>query len=627
MKYTLLFVFSFLASSSFGQFYYEDFENGVPDEWTAENAWMGGTATTLSSSSFNIVDHGRFVGVNDDVNGATFNGSGLLISPKMDLSTLDDSYAISFEAYFLNSDFQGKDETAKLLASTDGGQNWTELYDIPESFEWQGVNVSLGSLAGQSEVWFAFEYDDGKGWNYGVAIDDVQIRQIFGRNIAVTDFSMPKYVPNDGDLYMDITIMNIGIEEVQTFDVVVDYKGNVFTINSGSPPLKFEEEFSFQVQVPFDYSETEFYDFDFVINNINGSVDLDQSNNSGNLNFATVADPPKKVTVGEEGTGTWCGWCPRGAVALDLMKEQYHDDFIGIAVHNGDPMVLAEYDDKLGVSGFPGMFIDRKLLIDPGEVEQYHIPNAKLVTPIGVDFEFDYNENSRFLQVFPSATIHTRLIGDYRFSVIITEDEVRGTGGAYDQANYYSNSQDLIDIHGLNWRDLPDPVPAEDMVYNEVGRAIIGGFEGIPMSIGDDLNNGDAVSYQIDYLIPAELDENNLNIVVIAIDALTGEVLNGKQKELFKTSSINEWPESLLAFNIQPNPAKDFANIQLQLNEASEVQVDLLDLFGRKLSSSKYGSLIGEKSINLNLENTVPGMYFVNILIDNQSVTRKLIVE
>ena len=51
----------------------------------------------------------------------------------------------------------------------------------------------------------------------------------------------------------------------------------------------------------------------------------------------TVTAYVQKV-VGEELTGTWCGWCPRGAVALENMRNKYPDTFIGIAVHGGDVM-------------------------------------------------------------------------------------------------------------------------------------------------------------------------------------------------------------------------------------------------------------------------------------------------
>ena len=621
-----LLFFCFLNLSVEAQFYSEDFENGIPDDWTAENAWTEGTANTLSSSSFSITDHGRFVGVNDDQLGASFDGSGKLIMPMLDLSTLDDSYAISFDAYFLNSDFQGKDETAKLLASTNGGQTWQELYDIEAAYEWQIINVGLGSLAGQSEVWFAFEYDDGNGWNYGVAIDEVRIRQIYQRNLGLETFSIPKYVPNVGDVFMDLNVLNLGIETVQSFDVVIDYDGNEYRSNINSFPIGFLETYEFQLLIPFAYDETELYKFDFRIENINGADDLDPSDNSGNLQFSTVANPPIKRTIAEEGTGTWCGWCPRGSVWLEYMKQNYEDDFVGIAVHNKDPMTLAEYDGALGISGFPGLKIDRKYTIDPGEVEQYHLENVKLVSPIGIDFDFDYNEVSRQLSVYPKATVHTRLSGDYRFGVILSEDEVVGSDGGYAQANYYSGSQDLIDVHGVNWRLLPDPVPADQMVYNEVGRALIGGFSGLFNSIGEELNNGDELSGSFDYSIPNTFNEQNLNIIVVAIDAESGEVLNGMEKELFMTSSVNEWPVELAEYSLSPNPASEFINLELNLSAKSDIQIEIYDQLGRMVSNQKIYNQNGLFVHQIDLNGYKEGMFLVKFFVNDNYLIEKLIV-
>jgi hypothetical protein len=77
--------------------------------------------------------------------------------------------------------------------------------------------------------------------------------------------------------------------------------------------------------------------------------------------FNTVSQIVEKNVVIEEGTGTWCGWCPRGAVAMEYMYDTYPTRFIGVAVHNADPMTVTEYDDGANLSGFPGCNVDRAL--------------------------------------------------------------------------------------------------------------------------------------------------------------------------------------------------------------------------------------------------------------------------
>ena len=43
----------------------------------------------------------------------------------------------------------------------------------------------------------------------------------------------------------------------------------------------------------------------------------------------------RKVVM-EEGTGTWCGYCPEGMATILRMKEKYPDNFIAVAIHDDD---------------------------------------------------------------------------------------------------------------------------------------------------------------------------------------------------------------------------------------------------------------------------------------------------
>ena len=71
-----------------------------------------------------------------------------------------------------------------------------------------------------------------------------------------------------------------------------------------------------------------------TISNINGQGQDD--NNTDDQKVITV-DPivpaTGKMVIGEEATGTWCQWCPRGAVYMDLFEQKYSIYWEGIAVH------------------------------------------------------------------------------------------------------------------------------------------------------------------------------------------------------------------------------------------------------------------------------------------------------
>ena len=68
----------------------------------------------------------------------------------------------------------------------------------------------------------------------------------------------------------------------------------------------------------------------------------------------------------EEYTGTWCGWCPRGAVGMAKMQEKYGEKFVGMVYHTDaskDPMVTTTPATEY--AGAPWGVLDRTLDADP----------------------------------------------------------------------------------------------------------------------------------------------------------------------------------------------------------------------------------------------------------------------
>ena len=85
---------------------------------------------------------------------------------------------------------------------------------------------------------------------------------------------------------------------------------------------------------------------------------------AGLMSLTAIANTPVHRPLIEEYTGTWCGWCIRGFVGMELMRETFGDDFIGIAYHNGDAMqITTNYPNN--VTGFPSAFLERNYSIDP----------------------------------------------------------------------------------------------------------------------------------------------------------------------------------------------------------------------------------------------------------------------
>lgn len=125
----------------------------------------------------------------------------------------------------------------------------------------------------------------------------------------------------------------------------------------------------------------------------------------------------------EEYTGLWCGWCPRGYVALETMRELHGDLFVAVAYHSGDDMGFKETTPS-HPSGYPAGYINRSASINLGQIytiwDTYrtNIPDAD----VAVDVEWTDDSHSAI-----KATAKTRFVKDfsdakYRVSYILVAD-------------------------------------------------------------------------------------------------------------------------------------------------------------------------------------------------------------
>ena len=109
-----------------------------------------------------------------------------------------------------------------------------------------------------------------------------------------------------------------------------------------------------------------------------------------------------KLVIGEQATGTWCQWCPRGHVAMNFMDRDYYGYFQGIAVHNGDPMTNTDYDNGIApyIGGYPSALVDRGTEIDPSDFEIDFL--QRIVTPVSATISNGAEQNGTTLDVsFP----------------------------------------------------------------------------------------------------------------------------------------------------------------------------------------------------------------------------------
>lgn len=433
-----------------------------------------------------------------------------------------------------------------------------------------------------------------------------------------------------------VKIRNLGTTNITSFDLTIDYNGNQIVENITGVNIAslayYTVDFSNAVNlVPGALNVTA------TISNVNGAgADNDAADDVKIVNINPVVPATGKVVVGEEGTGTWCQWCPRGAVYMDYMSDKYGDFFAGVAVHNNDPMAFDEYDVPMSAaigSSYPGGLVDRVADVDPSAFEQAFLDRIVVAPKAILEVGAQYNSTTGLLEVSVTADFQQAISGNYRLACVITEDEVTGTGAGWSQSNAYAGGGNGV-MGGFEL--LPNPVPASQMVYNHVARIILPGFDGLANSFPATVAAGEVHTINFNIDVPSNWDINELHIVGMLINP-SGDIDNAGYASLAQAQAngfvssttvigLNESiPQNQL--NLYPNPAKDVTNLSLTNLNNANVSVKITDINGRLIEAKNYGILNGNLILPININYLEKGVYLVELVVnDNIEITR-LVVE
>ncbi len=266
--------------------------------------------------------------------------------------------------------------------------------------------------------------------------------------------------------------------------------------------------------------------------------------------------PVHRVLV-EEYTGTWCGWCTRGLVAMHLLAETFGDDFIGVAYHNGDPMeIMASDEYPSPVSGFPSAYVERNYGVDPyygfdqsgfgiKDVVEYLMGELAVAS---IDVKADWADEAK-TQV--KAQVESNFVmnaagSDYGIEVMLVEDDMFGEAGtSWDQHNYYATMADQYGSEPNLGQLCNMGETIEGYHFNDVLVATSGVIdESLPEEIAANTPNTLEHSFNVDDIYntsyePLVQNKEKLNVVAIIVDRATGKVINAAKAHV-GTSAVNE---------------------------------------------------------------------------------------
>lgn len=609
----------------------EDFEGGeLPAGWTnlsdaTDGGWLYGT--DLSSLSFPIPDHTTYAGTNDDDCNCD-KSVDELITPTFQVPA-DGIHVLSFDAYFVDGDYDA-DETAKVLISNNGGDSWTELADLSGSGDWVSYDIVLSDYAGDS-VQVSFEYDDGGGWNYGYAIDDVSVAALPDYAVLNEQIVLPEiYTTEDGDFEVACYFTNNGAMEVTslTFNYTVDGGATVSSVVSGLSISTFETA---MVTSPDLYDAMTLGTKNIVAwaTEINGQAGIDTDQLDGDVQFTDQS--ALKIGLSETFTSNTCGPCagfnPPYQIELDdidanvlgsnyvAVKYQVDWPSPGTDVcYNND---IADRISYYSINAVPTTLVE-------SEVNNYDyagtaISWADAAENVSLQFQDLTTDNHGWVEI--TADVLWDNTSNISIDVSVTP-----------KANFDANTQTLqVAVLNKYYEDSeinPDGTNGETE-WSYVVRKMLPDGDGTSMAA---LTTGETETFSFEYDFTIgnvdqgdyNLVNENVQVVVWVQDNDSKAIRNAILGDM--SLGLNEI-NNVVDFSIYPNPTRDIARVSMNLVESNNVTVEVTDLLGKVVYSESMGNLpAGPQLFDIDAASIGNGMYLFNVYVGEQKVTKRITV-
>lgn len=445
------------------------------------------------------------------------------------------------------------------------------------------------------------------------------------KSVAVSN----SYVVVPGSTTISGTIKNLGSSTLTSADVTYRVNGTDYTTTLSSLSVPSMGTYNFTHPTTLNVANANEYAIQVWVTT---AGDADHTDDTLNTKVSGLTFLPTKRVLMEEGTGTWCGWCPRGAVYTEQFDTVYAGTAIVVAVHNADPMTDAVYDAGMGsmISGYPSGLVDRTDIdVDPMDFGTSYLNRINDVPPADISVDAFYSTSSGIADIIVTAHVAGELNGDYRLNAVLVEDDVTGTGSTWSQTNYYSSSSQNLPLVGAghDWQNSPNPVPYSQMHYNFVARAILGGFEGEIGSLPSTMNANNSYSYTFSYAVPSTYEIGQMRVIGMLQDFNTGRVLNVNRGSYGITTAIKTVESADFAMAMYPNPATDVANLMLNLVKGGEFTIDVFNVIGQSVYTQKTTATAGKNIFSLPVNRFEDGVYMVRVTMNGSQLTQRLIVK
>lgn len=592
-----------------------DFQGtGIPTGWSqttsaTDGGWKFGSS--LGSSSFSIPTHTKYAASNDDACNCDKSLDRLKTS-SMDLSAYTKVF-MSVDILFYEGTYSGKTESANIEVSTDGGNTFNSVMQLTGQGDWYSLEVDLSAYAGQSNVIVGFNYNDGAGWTFGWAIDNVKIFEPAQIDAGVTAVTMEDYVAVNSTQTIAGSLKNFGSAAITSLDLNYSVNGGPVSMQPLTGlNIASLASYSFSHGTSWTPSVTGSYSIKAWASNINGSADQNALNDTVSKTVVVVSQTVPHVCLFEQFTSSTCAPCAAEAPAVNALLTANNTNKQGTSVvaikyqmnwpsPGNDPSYNPDGNTRktyYGVTGIPYFSIDGVESTD----DQQSL-DAAIAKPAIMSLDVNYTLSGDTVIATAVVTPYASISATTKLHIGVIEDYYNYPGAVTSQKDYYYIQR--------------------KMLPNGNGNTISPLTEGVAKTITQ--------SYKFSVANPPAQGSYNLwvgtgNVSVVAF------VQDNTTKRIFQAGvaqfpvGINE-SEINTRVNVYPNPSNGLVYLDINSISGDNLEITVMDMLGATVYMEKFSNS-GTMNTYLDLAGVSSGIYFLNIKnASGGSITQKLVLE
>ncbi len=292
------------------------------------------------------------------------------------------------------------------------------------------------------------------------------------------------------------------------------------------------------------------------------------------------ADP---IVLMEEGTGTWCGYCPYGADSVKAVINRNPGRVVAIAYHNGDVMetpFTAIWGDQIGLTGYPQASINRYKFDGEAAIAtnrnkwasyaEYLLANNRSPVSIRVASSF-YNPANKEITMDVEVTFHQSLTREVRLSIAQNQNKLSWiqtfypASGGSTKLNPYEHNHVLKQLVPDEWGVMINSPGAPVQANSKVTKTFT-------------FTSLDSTRETSELIIFAHYCDGHQY----------GDILQAHEIEVASiatdVSSVAD-PSSFELLQNYPNPFNPTTTIAYNVASRSAVSIVVYDMFGKEITT------------------------------------------